>query len=297
LLLVVALARPQEGKELLRDSTRGVAVEMVVDKSSSMLQDMQLGDETVPRIEVVKRVFSEFIEGGKELRGRADDLIGMVTFARYATTVCPLTLDHGTLLQYVDKTWCVEPNSSDDGTAIGEGVGLAAARLKNIEKELRRAGEAGDDYEVKSRVLILLTDGEDTVASQIPGTMTPLESADLCKEWGIKIHAIGIGDEQGARVSRDRFMDSFFSRRLGRRSFDPQTLEEMAKRTGGIFRVATDADSLRAVYAEIDAMEKTDISTERYLEYTELFAPFALASFCVLALELLLSWTFFRRIP
>lgn len=296
-LLVVGLARPQMGKELVRDSTRGIAIEMVVDKSSSMLAEMDYDGRNRTRIDVVKRVFSEFVEGRENLQGRADDLIGMVTFARHPTTVCPLTLDHGTLLRYVEQTQCARPNSEEDGTAIGEGVALAAARLKNAEQEMIRADQEEQDYEIKSRVIILLTDGKDTVASAVPGTRTPLESAKLCKEWGIKIHTIGIGDPRGARIARDRFMGAFFTNAGGMRSFDPKTLKRMAEETGGVFRVANDADSLRAVYAEIDAMEKTDIRTERYLEYTELFAPFIIASLLVLALEVFLSCTFLRRVP
>ncbi len=296
-LLIIGLARPQKGKELVRDSTRGVAIEMVVDKSSSMLAEMGLDGRVRSRIDVVKEVFAEFVEGQEGLPGRGDDLIGMVTFARYPTTVCPLTLDHGTLLRYVEQTECVRPNSSDDGTAIGEGIALAAARLKNAEKEMQRAAQVEEDYEIKSRVIILLTDGEDTVARQVAGTRFPLEAADLCAEWGIKVHTIGIGDDHGARRTRDPFGNSFFTSMRRSRGFDPKTLKQIAEKTGGVFRVATDADSLRAVYAEIDAMEKTDIQTERYLEYTELFPSFVIAALLVLALEVFLCCTFFRKVP
>jgi len=264
-LLVTAIARPQEGTEQVRDVTEGVAIEMVVDRSGSMGAELEYGREHPRRLDVVKRIFKEFIYGNDDdLPGRPSDLVGMVTFARYADTVCPLTLAHGALDRFLETVDLVQ-RRSEDGTAIGDALALAAARLQTAEETLaRQTGASDGEYEIKSKVIILLTDGENNC-----GKRTPEEAAALAKEWEITIYTIGVGGGEGATTIRTPFGE--YKVPLGRQ-VDERSLKAIAEKTGGRCWVAEDAESLRKIYAEIDALEKTRIETA-------------------------LSCTFFRRIP
>jgi len=289
-LLAVALARPQEGKEQIRDVSRGIAIEMVVDRSGSMRAEMDFEGERCNRLDVAKRVFEEFVVGNKKgLKGRANDLVGMVAFAGFADTVCPLTLGHGALSRFLESVKLVQIRS-EDGTAIGDALALAAARLKTAEETLARQTREGDkDYTIKSKVIILLTDGEHNA-----GKRMPMEAAKVAKEWGIKIHTIGIGGGE----SFVTIQTPFGERKVPARStVDEGTLRSVAEETGGIFRMAADAESLRAVYREIDEMEKSEIESVRYLDYRELFVPFAIGALVLLVVGATLSCTVFRRIP
>jgi len=290
MLLVIGLARPQAGTERVRDVNEGIAIEMVVDRSSSMGAEMDYGGERVNRLQAVKRVFKEFVFGNKGgLEGRPHDLIGMVTFARYADTVAPLTLAHGALDQFLDSVALVK-RKSEDGTAIGDGIALAAARLKEAEETLAKQNDRNQaGYEIKSKILILLTDGQNNA-----GARTPREAARLAKEWGIKIYTIGVGGE-GRTTGQDGIWGRLFS--MAGRGVDRETLAAVAETTGGVFRMAEDADALRAVYSEIDKLEKTEIEAARYMDYRELFQPIVLVAMGLLVLEVLLSNTVLRRIP
>lgn len=289
-LLASALARPQQGKEQVRDISRGVAIEMVVDRSGSMGVEMKYGGERLTRLEAVKRVFEEFIYGNKDdLPGRPNDLVGMVAFARYADTACPLTLAHGALARFLEGVHLVE-RRSEDGTAIGDALALAAARLKTAEETLAQQMENQDkSYEIKSKVVILLTDGQNNY-----GERTPEQAAQLAKEWGIKIYAIGVGGDEGVTTIRTLFGDYKVPVGPG---VDVGALKAVAKATGGLFWLAEDAESLRKVYKEIDQLEKTEIESVRYVDYRELFTPFALLALVTIAIETVLSCTVFRRIP
>lgn len=289
-LLAVAMARPQQGRERVRDVSKGIAIEMVVDRSSSMRAEMDFDGERVNRLDAVKRVFEEFVHGnGDELKGRTNDLVGMVAFARYADTLCPLTLAHGALSRFLETVKLVTLRS-EDGTAIGDAVALAAARLKTAEETLAR--QSGDDdqrYQIKSKIIILLTDGQNN-----RGKRSPLEAAELAKEWGIKIYTIGVGGQDAVTTIQTPFGAYKMAAGPG---VDESTLKAMAEKTGGMYRLATDAESLRAIYETIDRMEKTKIETVRYVDYRELFVPFALAALAMLGIEAVLSATLFRRIP
>jgi len=202
-LLIVALARPRKGTVISEISTEGVAIEAVVDRSGSMQAEMDFG-EKLNRLEVVKKVLADFIQGSeKGLTGRSSDLVGLITFARYADTVCPLVLSHNVLLEFLKKTEIVKLQS-EDGTAIGDAIALAAARLKKAEEEIERRNaqlrylqlEQSDNeeqagFKIKSKAIVLLTDGRNNV-----GEYNPLAAAELAKEWGIKIYTIGIGSAQ-----------------------------------------------------------------------------------------------------
>jgi Ca-activated chloride channel family protein len=254
-----------------------------------MRAEMDFAGEVMNRLEVAKRVFLEFAQGNTgNLTGRPNDMIGLISFARYADTACPLTLAHDALASFVEPIELVN-RKSEDGTAIGDALALAAARLQKAEQTLIQQNPTADtqesSYEIKSKIIILLTDGQQTA-----GKRTPLEAAELAKKWGIKIYAIGIGPED----SLLKFPSLFNSRGPG---VDKQTLSQLAETTSGLFRMAEDADALRAIYAEIDKLEKSEIESIRYVDYREQFNIFAWAGLILLSLETLLHTTWFRRIP
>ena len=289
---VLAIARPQEGKEMIRDMSRGVAIEMVIDRSSSMSLLKDFGNRTYSRLDIAKTAFSEFVNGNNNgLKGRPNDLIGMISFARYSDTMCPLTLSHGALLKFNENLNTVIPGSNEDGTSIGDGIALAAARLKTAEATIAEQLEKEEsDYQIKSKIIILLTDGEDTGI----GKRTPLEAAGIAKEWGIKIYTIGISGK-GWYQNQETILGK---RKVpARSSFNTSELKKIAEDTGGIARIAGDIESLRDIYKEIDALEKSEIESIRFLDYKELFVPFALIGLLFLAVEIFLSSTLFRRIP
>jgi Ca-activated chloride channel family protein len=287
LLLVIALARPQFGVERVVDVSQGIAIEMVVDRSTSMGEQMSYAGESLTRLDVVKRVFREFVLGdGKDLAGRPNDMIGMVSFARYADTTCPLTLSHDTLTEFLD-TVDLARDRSEDGTAIGDGVALAAARLHTAEESLARQSGAERRYNIQSKVIILLTDGRNNA-----GDRTVEEAAALAAQWGIKIYAIGVG---GRGISA---FDTIFGRfNLAGPQVDTKSLEAVAKKTGGMFRLAEDAESLRAIYQEIDQLEKSEFEVTRYIDYSERFMPYALGALMLVGLEIVLGSTLFRTAP
>jgi Ca-activated chloride channel family protein len=290
-LIVLALARPQLGHEKVKDVTKGIAIEMVLDRSGSMGTEMDFLGTRSDRLDVVKKVFTEFIMGnGKSLKGRPNDLVGMVAFARYADTMAPLTLEHGALMRFLESIKVVT-RQNEDGTSIGDAIALAAARLRTAEEELSRHGrqEGGKEYEIKSKIMILLTDGQNNY-----GRRTPLEAAQLAREWGIKIYAIGVGGAEAVRTVHTLFGDFKVPVAEG---VDQETLRQVADETGGKFFMAENEKSLRDIYGEIDRLETSEIESVRFVDYKELFAGFALAALCVMMLEVALANTIFRRIP
>jgi Ca-activated chloride channel family protein len=261
---------------------------MVIDRSGSMGAEMEYRGARLNRLEVVKRVFREFLTGnGETLEGRPNDLVGMVSFARYADTMAPLTLGHGALLRFLDTIEIVT-RRNEDGTAIGDALALAAARLKTAEENISGRGEGEKEYDIKSKIIILLTDGQNNF-----GSRTPLEAAELAAEWGIKVYAIGVGGE-GVNTVQTLF-GSF--KVPSRSKVDMGALDRIAEITGGISRQAGDEESLRRIYEEIDELEKSEVESVRYVDYREMFTSFALAALAILFLERLLSGTYLRRIP
>jgi Ca-activated chloride channel family protein len=297
-LLCIALARPQQGQEMVRDINKGVAIEMVVDRSGSMGAEMNFGGEKLNRLEVCKKVFEEFITGKRQekglnfsqkLAGRPSDLIGMITFARYPDTICPLTLAHEALAGFIDSVKLVQ-RRNEDGTAIGDALALAAARLKTAEETIaRQSPDKAKDYKIKSKIIILLTDGRSNC-----GKRSPEEAADMAAQWGIKIYTIGIGGGEAYSTVQTPFGEY---KMPVQQDMDEATLKMLANKTGGIFRVAQDGDSLRSIYKEIDRLEKSEVESLRYHNYHEKFLPFALAALLLVVVEIGLSSTVFRRIP
>jgi Ca-activated chloride channel homolog len=297
--LVVALARPMEGNEKTRLFSEGIAIEMLIDHSGSMqAMDFQLDGQHVDRLTAVKDVVRRFVSGDEELEltGRPADLIGMVTFARYADNACPLTLDHDYLLARLGDTRIVT-RRDEDGTAIGDAIGLATERLRALKTK-----DDGRD-EIESKVLILLTDGENNA-----GDLDPLAAAELARSLNMRIYTIGVGTTGRAPIPAT---DPFTGRRTLRRinvKIDEKTLKEIARITGGEYFRATDTESLAAIYATIDQLETTRIEQQRYGDYRELavrparlggmtLPPLLLLALLALAGEVLLSRTVWRAVP
>ncbi|MHC4654554.1 MAG: vWA domain-containing protein [Planctomycetota bacterium] len=300
-LLIVALARPRKGTVLSEISTEGVAIEVVADRSGSMQTEMDYYGQKQNRLEVVKKVLSDFIEGNKkDLAGRNNDIVGLVTFARYADTICPLVLSHNVLLEFLKKTEIVRLRS-EDGTAIGDAIALAAARLTKAEEELQQrkaqliqAGEKNvveqeGGFEIKSKVIILLTDGINNA-----GEHDPLKAAELAKEWGIKIYTIGIGSSQAYTTIQTPL--GTYKMPTGQ-NLDERLLKAIAEKTGGFYGRADSAKTLEKIVERIDKLEKTEVKSIQYTQYAELFGPWTLAALLVLALEMLAGCTVFRKIP
>ncbi|MDD5759530.1 MAG: VWA domain-containing protein [Desulfobulbaceae bacterium] len=289
-LIIIALARPQAGLEKIQETSQGVAIEMVVDRSGSMGAEMEFGGQSMTRLDVVKRAFAEFVNGNqRDLRGRPNDLIGMITFARYADTVCPLTLAHGALSAFLDTIHLVPQQNPENRTSIGDAIALAAARLQTAEETLaRQTGGPAKAYHIKSKVIILLTDGQNNA-----GSHAPEEAAALAKQWGIKIYTVGVGGDDVVKIQ------TMLGTRMVRtgEGVDRATLAKLAESTGGVFRMAEDAEALHAVYQEIDQLEKSEVESIRYIDYKEFFAFFALAAFGLLVAEALLACTVLRRLP
>jgi Ca-activated chloride channel family protein len=296
--LIFALARPRKGTMISHISTEGVAIEMVVDRSGSMQTEMSYGSETLNRLEVVKRVFADFVKGNnKEFKGRGSDMVGLVTFARYPDTVCPLVQNHEVLTQFLKKT-SVARLQSEDGTAIGDAVSLAAARLYKAEDELKRrnASLVGDaknqepEFTIKSKIMVLLTDGNNNF-----GKYDPMEAAALAKKWGIKIYAVGVGGGQ-AFVTMQTPMGTYKMPAMGQ-ELDERLLKAMADATGGFYARAQDADALKDICRKIDDLEKTKVTSVQYTQYAERFSIWAWVALAALAAEILASCTIFRKIP
>ncbi len=288
-ILAVALARPQAGYGVVRTSADGVAIMMVLDRSSSMNGELGEGRRQTTRFAAAQEAFRAFVLGdGAALDGRPHDLIGLMAFARYPETIAPLSRATDAVAQLAQTIETAEQRA-EDGTAIGDAIAQAAARLHKAEQRLieQREGtedELADDFTIKSKVIILLTDGENNA-----GDADPVAAARLAAEWGIKVYAIGLpGDSvivmpNGQRVRRPA------------RGADERLLRRIAEATDGFYRTVEDAGALRAVYEEIDRLETTEIRTREYTNYDERFMGLALAVLGLLGFEALLRVGPLRR--
>ena len=302
LLLVVALARPRQGSKHHKVSTKGVILELVVDRSGSMEAQMNYKNRQMTRLDVVKEVLKDFIKGDEELEGRSNDMLALVTFARYADTVCPLVHAHDALLGFLEQTEFVPQRSEENATAIGDAIALAAARLKKAEEEITRRNaklmasanleqdqQIKPEFEIQSKAIILLTDGQ-----QNTGKYKPMEAAQLAKEWGITIYTIGIGGGEAFMTMQTPFGDYKIP---ARQEFDERPLKAVAELTGGFYGRASDGETLREICKRIDEQEKSEIESIEYSRYEERFGPWALAALLALMAEMVMGCTVFRKIP
>ncbi|WP_417736263.1 vWA domain-containing protein [Rosistilla oblonga] len=277
--LSIAIAGPRTPDAETRISREGVAIMMVVDHSSSMnARDLVKDDQSVDRLQVVKQVFRQFVLGdeGTAGKGRPDDAIGLIAFAGYADSLCPLTLDHGNLVAMLDDLELVR-REDEDGTAIGDGLALAVERLRRSE--------------AKSRIVILLTDGVNNA-----GAIVPKEAAEVAAANNIKVYSIGAGTNGLAPIP---MQDPFGRMRLVRAEveIDEETLTEIADVTGGQYFRAVDIDALGEIYEQIDRLERTKVTEFRYLQYTEHYGTFALLGLCLMGTAVVLGSTVFRTLP
>ncbi|MBI2479852.1 MAG: VWA domain-containing protein [Planctomycetia bacterium] len=291
LLVVVALARPQHGLKDFQIQTEGISIVMCIDRSGSMQAlDFQLGGNRVDRLEAVKAVFHDFVAGNGRLPGRPDDQIGLVAFGGFAEAKAPLTLDHGALLDVLETVEIPQPVYDREGnvinlrfldeeraTAIGDAVALAVERLR--------------DSQAKSKVIILLSDGENTA-----GAIAPEEAAKAAESFGIKIYAIGVGTTGMAPF---KMLDPFGRERLFQQpvKLDEAALKMLAGTTHGRYFNAKDTNALEDVYHHIDRLEKTQLEGRLYTEYRELFQWWLLPGLALIVTELSLRCTRFRSLP
>jgi len=300
-LLIIALARPRKGTVLSEISTEGVAIEIVVDRSGSMGTEMDYYGQKLNRLETLKKVLADFIMGKEGLAGRSGDLLGLVTFARYPDTVCPLVLSHNVLLEFMKNTDVVRLRS-EDGTAIGDAIALAAARLQKAEQEIKQRNtrlginssfiaEPNEkaDFKIKSKAMILLTDGRNNT-----GQYSPMQAAEMAKKWGIKIYTIGIGSGQ-AFATMHTMMGDF--KVPVENDLDESLLKAIAETTGGFYGRADDAESMHKIIEKIDQLEKTEVKSVQYTQYAEKFGPWTLAAMVILLCEILAGCTILRKIP
>ncbi|MEM9399931.1 MAG: VWA domain-containing protein [Verrucomicrobiota bacterium] len=280
-LLIVALARPQAGTEQNLEIKEGIAIEMLIDVSSSMDMNMTSSDalRIQSRMEVAKELVRKFILGDEEnLNGRESDLIGLITFARYADTRSPLTTGHKALAQIVSHL-TIQERPNEDGTAYGDALALAAARLHHLD-ELKQSTSKNLQHTISSKVIILLTDGENNSGKHLPE-----EAGGLAKEWGIKVYAISLGDGNNITEAYESLNDA------------ERILQHICEETDGIFRQANDYESLHNVYQEIDQLERTKIKTRQLNRVQEWFwLPLTLGVMLILS-ALILEATYLRVAP
>ena len=263
-LLVVALARPQDVEQNVRTNAEGIDIMLAIDVSGSMLAR----DFKPDRITAAKEVAGSFIAD------RYGDRIGLVAFAGEAFTQSPLTTDQSTLQTLLAR---IRSGLIEDGTAIGNGLATAINRLR--------------ESDAKSKVIILLTDG---VNNQ--GQIAPMTAAEIAKAQGIRVYTVGVGTEGMAPYPAiDMFGNlTFVNQKV---EIDEKVLKAISDMTGGKYFRATDKDKLKAVYNEINQLEKSKIEVTEHISYHELFLTWVLAALGLLMAEFLLSNLILKRIP
>ena len=262
-MIVVALARPRSSEQVEKIDTEGIDIAFAIDVSTSMLAR----DFTPDRISASKDIAIEFISQ------RPSDRMAIVVFAGESYTQCPLTTDRPSLINLMKE---VETNIIEDGTAIGNGLATAVARLK--------------DSDGKSRVIILLTDGVNN-----SGEISPQMAAEIAKTYGVRVYTIGVGatgmapypvmTPWGVEVQNVKV------------EIDEDLLIDIAEMTGGKYFRATDNTKLAEIYAEINKMETAKTTIDNFSVYKELYHNYALAALIAILLDLLLSWFIIRRLP
>jgi Ca-activated chloride channel family protein len=276
--LVIAMARPQLGKSLTQVEASGIDIMVVLDVSGSMLtKDFTVGGESATRIDAIREVTRKFIEG------RPNDRIGIIAFAGRPYVVSPMTLDHDWLIKNLDR---VRIGLVEDGTAIGSAIAAAANRL--------------NDKKSKSRVIVLLTDGENNT-----GKIPPNTAAEAVKALKIKFYAVGAGingvaptpvfNPQNGKPLTDMFGNVVYQNQ--RVHFNEAGLKEVAKIADGEFFRATDTKSLEQIFGDIDKLEKTTVSVKKYQQYRDLFPGLIMAGCGLFIAQILLAQTIWKKLP
>jgi Ca-activated chloride channel family protein len=269
-LFIVALAQPRLVKSETKVNASGVDIVAVVDLSGSMAsEDFEVGSQRLSRLELAKAVLKKFIEK------RPNDRIGLVAFATQAYIASPPTLDHDFLLENLARLelGTIDPNQ----TAIGSALGAAVNRLR--------------DLKAKSKIVILMTDGQSNA-----GKIAPLTAAEAAKALGVKVYTIGVGMQGEAP------MPVFFAGRKVRYQWRPvdideDTLKQIAAMTGGKYYRADNTQKFQAIYGEIDKLEKSEAEVKKYTQYRELFSWLISPGLGLLLVEIVLRHTLLRRLP
>jgi Ca-activated chloride channel family protein len=263
--VIAGLARPQSSFNEEEILTEGIDIILSLDVSSSMLAE---DFKPVNRLGAAKKVAKDFIEG------RTNDRIGMVVFAGRSYTQCPLTLDYGILVSFLDK---IQIGMIDDGTAIGMSIANCINRLR--------------DSKAESKVVILLTDGRNN-----RGELDPITASQIASTMDVKIYTVGMGKIGQAMYPVE---DPIFGKRYVpmQVEIDEDILTTIAQNTGGKYFRATNEKKLEEIFNEIDEMEKTKIEVKEYTRYAELFHWFVIPALILFMIEILLANTYFRKIP
>lgn len=261
-MIIIAIARPRSSTKMDKIDTEGIDIVLAMDVSTSMLAR----DFTPDRISAAKDIAIEFISQ------RPSDRMGIVVFAGESYTQCPLTTDRATLINLMKE---IETGLIEDGTAIGNGLATAVARMQNSD--------------AKSRVVILLTDGVNN-----SGEITPQTAADIAKTYGIRVYTIGVGANGTAPYP---VMTPWGVQMQNVEvEIDENLLKNIAETTGGRYFRATDNTKLSEIYSEINKMEKARTTIDSFPIYKEMFTGFALIALACLLLEVLISFIL-RRLP
>jgi Ca-activated chloride channel family protein len=268
-LLIIGLARPQlrQGQAIIQAS--GIDIVVALDLSGSMAsEDFELRGERANRLTVAKDVLEKFVNR------RANDRIGLVAFAGRAYIAGPLTLDHDFLLQNIER---LRLGTIEDGTAIGSALVAALNRLRGLQ--------------AKSKIVILMTDGQNNA-----GSVPPLTAADAAQALGVKVYTIGVGTRGMAPFP---YIDPFGRKQYVQQpvDIDEETLKQIAAKTGAKYYRADNSDTLRAIYADIDRLEKTEAAVKKFQRYEELFPWVVLPGVVLLLLEIILGNTVWRKLP
>jgi Ca-activated chloride channel family protein len=263
LSIILALARPQIRNDEQIVNGEGIDIMLCLDISGSMLAQ----DFTPSRMEAAKNVASEFIDN------RPADRIGLVIFSGESFTMCPLTSDRAVLKS---QLFNVQSGLLEDGTAIGSGLATSVDRLRSSQS--------------KSKVIILLTDGENN-----GGLIDPNTAKEIAKSVGVRVYTIGMGTEGYASVPVQTATGIIMQKE--KVSIDEKLLTQIANETGGKYYRAIDNESLHNIYGDIDKLEKSKVEITSLKRYSEQFFPFALAAAALLLLEMILRFTIFRKFP
>lgn len=269
-LVIVALARPQDSNKHTEIKSDGVDIILTLDTSGSMKAlDMKLNGKESDRLEVVKSVVRDFISG------REFDRIGMVVFGQEAFTQCPLTLDYDILRGYLEL---LEIGMAGDGTAIGDGLAMSVKRLMKSQ--------------AKSRVVVLLTDGDNNA-----GEVSPEIAAEMAKKHKIKVYtiAVGSGDKLVPFPMQTPF--GFTRRQMVKLEVNEELLKKIASETGGEFYSADSMETLQAIYAKINELEKSEVKRSEFTEYEELYLDDLIPGMILLGAGWLLRPLVFLRVP
>ena len=267
-LVVIVLARPMTSNSWSRQHVEGIDIMLAMDISTSMLAE----DVSPNRMEAAKDVAQEFINS------RPNDNIGLTIFAGESFTQCPMTTDHAALLSLLHnvRTDLTASGLVEDGTAIGMGLANAVSRLR--------------DAKAKSKIVILLTDGSNSM-----GDSSPMTAAQIAKTYGIRVYTIGLGTNGPARYPISVNGSTQYIQANG--EIDYQTLKNIALTTNGQFYRASSRQELSQIYKDIDKLEKTKLDGRKYARQYDAYQPFALLALLTLLSEILLRLTVFRRLP